>query len=114
MLDQALEKHCRAEAGYSGIQNVYMETPQKDDVQQSFIFAETFKVPMLFIAISCLNILIYQRNVQLSDVIFITVILVSSLYVLYSGHIISNEISWLYMLVVTKFSFTVPVFNILG
>lgn len=39
----ALEKHCRAEAGYSGIQNVYMETPQKDDVQQSFIFAETFK-----------------------------------------------------------------------
>lgn len=44
MFDQALEKHCRAEAGYSGIQNVYMETPQKDDVQQSFIFAETFKV----------------------------------------------------------------------
>ncbi|XP_045619329.1 mannosyl-oligosaccharide 1,2-alpha-mannosidase IA [Procambarus clarkii] len=39
----ALEKHCRAEAGYSGIQNVYMENPQKDDVQQSFIFAETFK-----------------------------------------------------------------------
>ncbi|XP_042230431.1 mannosyl-oligosaccharide alpha-1,2-mannosidase IA-like [Homarus americanus] len=39
----ALEKYCRAEAGYSGIQNVYMENPQKDDVQQSFIFAETFK-----------------------------------------------------------------------
>ncbi|XP_071539362.1 mannosyl-oligosaccharide 1,2-alpha-mannosidase IA isoform X2 [Panulirus ornatus] len=39
----ALEKHCRSEAGYSGIQNVYMENPQKDDVQQSFIFAETFK-----------------------------------------------------------------------
>ncbi|KAK4309141.1 hypothetical protein Pmani_019212 [Petrolisthes manimaculis] len=39
----ALEKHCRAEAGYSGVQNVYMETPQKDDVQQSFILAETFK-----------------------------------------------------------------------
>lgn len=44
---QALEKHCRAEAGYSGIQNVYMETPQKDDVQQSFIFAETFKVLLI-------------------------------------------------------------------
>ncbi|XP_068212905.1 mannosyl-oligosaccharide 1,2-alpha-mannosidase IA isoform X1 [Palaemon carinicauda] len=39
----ALEKYCRVEAGFSGIQNVYMETPQKDDVQQSFIFAETFK-----------------------------------------------------------------------
>lgn len=39
----ALEKHCRVEAGFSGIQNVYMENPQKDDVQQSFIFAETFK-----------------------------------------------------------------------
>lgn len=48
---QALEKHCRSEAGYSGIQNVYMETPQKDDVQQSFIFAETFKVPVSFKAI---------------------------------------------------------------
>ncbi|XP_042882223.1 mannosyl-oligosaccharide 1,2-alpha-mannosidase IA-like [Penaeus japonicus] len=39
----ALEKYCRTEAGYSGIQNVYMENPQKDDVQQSFVFAETFK-----------------------------------------------------------------------
>ncbi|KAK7082327.1 hypothetical protein SK128_020820 [Halocaridina rubra] len=39
----ALEKYCRVEAGFSGIQNVYMENPQKDDVQQSFIFAETFK-----------------------------------------------------------------------
>ena len=41
---QALERHCRVDGGYSGIQNVYMENPQRDDVQQSFIFAETFKV----------------------------------------------------------------------
>ncbi|CAL4062907.1 unnamed protein product, partial [Meganyctiphanes norvegica] len=39
----ALEKHCRVEGGYTGIQNVYMDNPQKDDVQQSFLFAETFK-----------------------------------------------------------------------
>ncbi|MCL4150769.1 UNVERIFIED_CONTAM: hypothetical protein GTU68_052767, partial [Idotea baltica] len=40
---QAIQKHCRVEAGFSGIQNVYMENPQKDDVQQSFFFAETLK-----------------------------------------------------------------------
>ncbi|XP_018022507.1 mannosyl-oligosaccharide 1,2-alpha-mannosidase IA-like [Hyalella azteca] len=40
---QSLEKHCRVEGGYSGIQNVYLENSHKDDVQQSFLFAETLK-----------------------------------------------------------------------
>lgn len=40
---QALEKNCRVEAGYSGLKNVYDENGPKDDVQQSFIFAETLK-----------------------------------------------------------------------
>lgn len=39
---QALEKHCKSEGGYSGLRNVY-QPAIKDDVQQSFIFAETFK-----------------------------------------------------------------------
>ena len=43
-LPQSLEKYCRSEAGYSGIQNVYNENSIKDDVQQSFLFAELFKV----------------------------------------------------------------------
>lgn len=30
--------------GYTGIKNVYSETPQQDDVQQSFFIAETLKV----------------------------------------------------------------------
>lgn len=41
---QALEKHCKAEAGYSGIRNVYQLPAVKDDVQQSFFFAEMLKV----------------------------------------------------------------------
>ncbi|KAA0184403.1 hypothetical protein HAZT_HAZT005372 [Hyalella azteca] len=40
---ESLEKHCRVEGGYSGIQNVYLENSHKDDVQQSFLFAETLK-----------------------------------------------------------------------
>ncbi|GAB0100370.1 alpha-1,2-Mannosidase [Sergentomyia squamirostris] len=40
---QALQKHCRTPNGYSGVKNVYMEEPQKDDVQQSFFLAETLK-----------------------------------------------------------------------
>lgn len=40
---QAIEKHCRTDNGYSGIRNVYDENPSKDDVQQSFFFAETLK-----------------------------------------------------------------------
>lgn len=41
---QALEKHCRTPNGYSGLKNVYLTDPQKDDVQQSFFLAETLKV----------------------------------------------------------------------
>jgi len=40
---QALEKHCRAPGGYSGIKNVYQADALKDDVQQSFFLAETLK-----------------------------------------------------------------------
>lgn len=40
---QALEKHCRTPTGYCGLKNVYLEEPQKDDVQQSFFLAETLK-----------------------------------------------------------------------
>lgn len=40
---QALEKHCRTEHGYSGIKDVYGTRPSLDDVQQTFLFAETFK-----------------------------------------------------------------------
>lgn len=40
---QALEKHCRVEGGYSGVRDVYSNTPNHDDVQQSFYLAETLK-----------------------------------------------------------------------
>lgn len=40
---QALDKHCKAEAGYSGIRNVYQVQANQDDVQQSFFLAETLK-----------------------------------------------------------------------
>ncbi|KAM4521816.1 mannosyl-oligosaccharide 1,2-alpha-mannosidase IA [Odontesthes bonariensis] len=40
---QALEQHCRVEAGYSGLRDVYASTPNHDDVQQSFYLAETLK-----------------------------------------------------------------------
>ncbi|CAD5113656.1 DgyrCDS2817 [Dimorphilus gyrociliatus] len=40
---QAIEKHCRTASGFSGIKDVYQIHPQQDDVQQSFVFAETFK-----------------------------------------------------------------------
>lgn len=41
---KALETHCRTPNGYSGVKNVYLEEPIKDDVQQSFFLAETLKV----------------------------------------------------------------------
>lgn len=41
---EAIERHCRSPSGYSGIRNVYLEDPQKDDVQQSFFIAEVLKV----------------------------------------------------------------------
>jgi mannosyl-oligosaccharide alpha-1,2-mannosidase len=39
---EALEKHCRTENGYSGLRDVGSDG-NKDDVQQSFFFAETLK-----------------------------------------------------------------------
>uniref|UniRef100_A0A5S6QES3 alpha-1,2-Mannosidase n=1 Tax=Trichuris muris TaxID=70415 RepID=A0A5S6QES3_TRIMR len=39
----AIEKYCKAAAGYSGIKNVYAENPELDDVQQSFFLSETLK-----------------------------------------------------------------------
>ena len=47
---QAIEKHCRTEDGYSGIANVYDYNSGKDDVQQSFFFAETLKYLYLIFA----------------------------------------------------------------
>ncbi|KAG7213139.1 hypothetical protein KM043_002454 [Ampulex compressa] len=40
---QALEKHCRVPGGFTGLHNVYLVDPPKDDVQQSYFFAETLK-----------------------------------------------------------------------
>ncbi|XP_027011206.2 mannosyl-oligosaccharide 1,2-alpha-mannosidase IA isoform X1 [Tachysurus fulvidraco] len=46
---QALEQHCKVEGGYSGVRDVYSNTPNHDDVQQSFYMAETLKyLYMLF------------------------------------------------------------------
>lgn len=39
----ALEKHCRTEGGFSGIQDVYSSNPNHDNRQQSFFLAETLK-----------------------------------------------------------------------
>uniref|UniRef100_A0A671MFW9 alpha-1,2-Mannosidase n=1 Tax=Sinocyclocheilus anshuiensis TaxID=1608454 RepID=A0A671MFW9_9TELE len=40
---QALEKYCRVDGGYSGVRDVYANSPNHDDVQQSFYLAETLK-----------------------------------------------------------------------
>ncbi|CAJ0958796.1 unnamed protein product, partial [Mesorhabditis belari] len=40
---QALEKHLKVEAGYSGVKDVYQVPVTHDDTQQSFLFAELFK-----------------------------------------------------------------------
>jgi len=40
---EAIEKHCKTDSGYSGIRDVTSNNPEKDDVQQSFFFAETLK-----------------------------------------------------------------------
>lgn len=42
-LPQALEKHCRVEAGFSGIRDVYSTPALHDNMQQSFFLAETLK-----------------------------------------------------------------------
>ncbi|KAG8506700.1 Mannosyl-oligosaccharide 1,2-alpha-mannosidase IC [Galemys pyrenaicus] len=39
----ALEKYCRTEAGFSGIQDVYSSIPSHDNKQQTFFLAETLK-----------------------------------------------------------------------
>uniref|UniRef100_A0A8C5NX35 alpha-1,2-Mannosidase n=1 Tax=Jaculus jaculus TaxID=51337 RepID=A0A8C5NX35_JACJA len=39
----ALEKYCRTEAGFSGLEDVYSVTPTYDNRQQSFFLAETLK-----------------------------------------------------------------------
>lgn len=41
----ALEKHCRVDGGFTGLRDVYNASPNapKDDVQQSFFFAELLK-----------------------------------------------------------------------
>nr|XP_003471367.1 LOW QUALITY PROTEIN: mannosyl-oligosaccharide 1,2-alpha-mannosidase IC [Cavia porcellus] len=39
----ALEKYCRTDAGFSGIQDVYSTRPNHDNKQQSFFLAETLK-----------------------------------------------------------------------
>jgi mannosyl-oligosaccharide alpha-1,2-mannosidase len=40
---QAIEKHCRKEAGYSGVYNVDQIPVESDNVQQSWFLAETLK-----------------------------------------------------------------------
>lgn len=40
---QNINQHCRAEAGFSGLKDVYAVPPVQDDLQQSFFFAETLK-----------------------------------------------------------------------
>ncbi|XP_050424507.1 mannosyl-oligosaccharide alpha-1,2-mannosidase IA [Adelges cooleyi] len=40
---QAFEKHCKVSGGYTGIKDVYQLDSLKDDVQQSYFFAETLK-----------------------------------------------------------------------
>ncbi|XP_012276680.1 mannosyl-oligosaccharide 1,2-alpha-mannosidase IA isoform X1 [Orussus abietinus] len=40
---QALEQHCRVPGGFTGLHNVYQLDSSKDDVQQSYFFAETLK-----------------------------------------------------------------------
>jgi mannosyl-oligosaccharide alpha-1,2-mannosidase len=39
----AIEKHCKTDTGYAGIRDVNAVPVEKDDVQQSFFFAETLK-----------------------------------------------------------------------
>lgn len=41
---EAIERYCRTDSGFSGIQNVYSIYPQKNDVQESFFLAEVLKV----------------------------------------------------------------------
>ncbi|XP_034554376.1 mannosyl-oligosaccharide 1,2-alpha-mannosidase IA isoform X2 [Notolabrus celidotus] len=40
---EALEQHCRVEAGFSGIRDVYTTSDSHDNMQQSFFLSETLK-----------------------------------------------------------------------
>ncbi|KAJ7985303.1 hypothetical protein DPEC_G00350680 [Dallia pectoralis] len=40
---EALELHCRVDAGFSGIRDVYAQTVSHDNMQQSFFLSETLK-----------------------------------------------------------------------
>eukprot|EP00029_Vermamoeba_vermiformis_P005380 TRINITY_DN1853_c0_g1_i1.p1 TRINITY_DN1853_c0_g1~~TRINITY_DN1853_c0_g1_i1.p1 ORF type:complete len:617 (+),score=182.80 TRINITY_DN1853_c0_g1_i1:23-1873(+) len=40
---EAIEKHCKASEGYTGLRDVTIAHPIKDDMQQSFFLAETLK-----------------------------------------------------------------------
>jgi hypothetical protein len=40
---KALMKHCKTEAGFSGIKDVRLAEPEKDDAMQSFFLSETLK-----------------------------------------------------------------------
>ncbi|KAK0408930.1 hypothetical protein QR680_004245 [Steinernema hermaphroditum] len=46
----AIEKHCKVDAGYAGLRNVYKPEDGYDDVMQSFFFAETLKYGYLTFA----------------------------------------------------------------
>lgn len=52
---QAIEKHCRKAAGYSGVEHVNQDPPQSDNVQESWFLAETLKY--LFLLFSDDNLL---------------------------------------------------------
>ncbi|CAD6197193.1 unnamed protein product [Caenorhabditis auriculariae] len=47
---QAIDKYCRVDAGFAGLQNVYDPNRGHDDVQQSFFLAETLKYAYLTFA----------------------------------------------------------------
>lgn len=57
---KALENYCRTPNGFSGIKNVYLEEPQKDDVQQSFFLAETLKVSEDFADYFTVRVICYR------------------------------------------------------
>jgi mannosyl-oligosaccharide alpha-1,2-mannosidase len=52
---EAMEKNCRVENGFSGLNNVNIMPPQYDDFQQSFFLAETLKY--LYLLFSPTNVI---------------------------------------------------------
>ncbi|CAI5451553.1 unnamed protein product [Caenorhabditis angaria] len=47
---QSIDKYCRVDAGFTGLQNVYSLNSGRDDVMQSFFLAETLKYAYLTFA----------------------------------------------------------------